>query len=170
MHSSVARPRARRNEGNSARPIPTPPLRVLGGAEESRLSGSPGPNWEANQGVAAWRLPGNHTLLRSKIPRRFFVNVLTACRASAPTGARMGLGCFLLARFYGDGAHDHMKTSQTQSPTGLHGAQSVTEHTILESRSLENIHPRFVVQRLNRKKRVTVRVLVFLNESKHLLN
>lgn len=36
-------------------------------------------------------------------------------------------------------------------------AQSTKVHTILESRSLKNIHPRSFVHRLNRKKHVTVR-------------
>lgn len=93
----------------------------------------------------------------------FFINVPSFC------SNRMGLGCFLFARFYGDRAHDHKKTSQTQSPTGLHGAQSIKEHTILESRSLENIHSRFLVQRLNRKKHVTVYIF-FLFELKYFLN
>lgn len=64
--------------------------------------------------------------------------------------------------FYSDGAQSHENQPNAKPSKVTQGrAQSIKVHTILESRSLENIHSRSLVHRLNRKKHVTVYIFSF---------
>lgn len=105
--------------------------------------------------LLVWVLTEVHGETLPSAPNVLFCSVEPLCA----NGSGVFGCCSFLRR---PGGHDHMKTSQTRSPTELHRAQSIKEHTILESRSLENIHSRFLVQRLNRKKHVIVYIFFFL--------